>query len=213
MDDKIYVIGGTTEGHFSGHTLVQVYDTATNTWAMVASLNDGRYEAAAAVVDGKIYVFGGRWGSWGYELVTSVEVYDPADAGGGWQKVTDIPTPRLAPCAVAFGTDVFVIGGLHGGPGTGLPIYYDLIEVYHATSNTWETWDQSMTTSRVHFGAWGQGGRIYAVAGVSGVGYDHEMEVLSSLESFVVPEPASAVLLLVGGSIVFWARRRWRRST
>jgi N-acetylneuraminic acid mutarotase len=99
---KIYVIGGvttmdnTTDVAFNGQGparvlgVNQVYDPATNTWTNKSPMPTGRNHAFSGVVNGKIYVIGGRIGH-GFVTTSSntdvVEEYDPAKdprSGGGW---------------------------------------------------------------------------------------------------------------------------------
>src|SRR3989475_6438475 len=97
--DKIYVIGGATTSLGSKETAVhparphvsvatvEEYDPATNTWRQRSSMPTPRNHATAGVVNGKIYVIGGRVGGGfitsGSSNADVVEEYDPAtDAWG-----------------------------------------------------------------------------------------------------------------------------------
>lgn len=62
------------------------YDSITNRWSQVASLNTPRFSHGAAVVDGYIYVVGGKMG-WARRF-NDVERYDPAK--NTWTIVTRI---------------------------------------------------------------------------------------------------------------------------
>ena len=53
-----------------------VYDPQADAWTQVASMSIARRGHASAVVDGKLYVFGGVSGM--EQELSSVEVYDPA---------------------------------------------------------------------------------------------------------------------------------------
>jgi len=90
---KIYVLGGASVhpgqqivslGPTVPHRSVdvnEVYDPKTNTWGTRMTMPTARNHAAAGVVNGRIYVIGGRVGS---SVITTssntnvVEVYDPA---------------------------------------------------------------------------------------------------------------------------------------
>src|SRR5207244_7218990 len=92
--DKIYVIGGATTPPGSKETVVhptrphvsvatvEEYDPATNTWRQRTSMPTPRNHATAGVVNGKIYVIGGRVGGGllasGSGHVDVGEEYDPA---------------------------------------------------------------------------------------------------------------------------------------
>src|SRR6266480_6922215 len=73
--DKIYVIGGATTSPGSKETAVhparphvsvgtvEEYDPATNTWRQRSSMPTPRNHATTGVVNGKVYVIGGRVGA------------------------------------------------------------------------------------------------------------------------------------------------------
>ncbi|KAH0915802.1 hypothetical protein HID58_030248, partial [Brassica napus] len=74
LDWGIYVIGGFKDGEDVRSPDVLLLDCRTNTWRKVPSMSVGRAAAAAGVIDGKIYVFGGC------EELSSpnwAEVFDP----------------------------------------------------------------------------------------------------------------------------------------
>ena len=80
LEGKIYLIGGYVPVgmRHSGLTMVEVYDFATDTWATAPDMPTGRLAAYTAVVDGKIYVFGGV-PDWPAETLGIVEIYDPKE--------------------------------------------------------------------------------------------------------------------------------------
>src|SRR5258706_15019667 len=74
VGDRMYVIGGATTPPGSKETAVhpqrphisvstvEEYDPATNTWRQRAAMPTPRNHATAGVVNGKVYVIGGRRG-------------------------------------------------------------------------------------------------------------------------------------------------------
>ena len=54
----MYVIGG--DSYYYSHVVVEGYDPIINEWMTLASMPTARHYAASAVVDGNIYVKGGR---------------------------------------------------------------------------------------------------------------------------------------------------------
>ena len=60
-------------------TRVEIYDPATNTWTVAASLNESRYDAGIAITsDGKVLIAGGRTGSISTAtFLYSAEMFDP----------------------------------------------------------------------------------------------------------------------------------------
>ena len=77
----------------------------------VASLNEARYDAFGATMNGKIYVAGGK-----QELyvdksdLASCEVYDPST--DEWQVMTSLNVPRYSASMVCFKGALYVVGGM-----------------------------------------------------------------------------------------------------
>jgi parallel beta-helix repeat protein len=116
-----------------------------NTWVTMEPMpSTGGSEAA--VVNGKIYVFGG---SVTYE-------YNPAvDA---WAVKTPMPTSRSSFAVAASGGKIYVIGGSVSGTSVGLN------EVYDPETDTWET-RTAMPTNRSQIEVNAVNGRIYVTGG------------------------------------------------
>lgn len=161
VGNAIYAIGGRvgTGGPCSGGPLASVerYDIDTDTWTHVAPLLSPRSDLAAAVVGGRIYVFGGCSGFGGF--LNTVDVYDPVT--NTWSAApTDMPTARASMYAVATkGNTVYVIGGY-----SGVPPGHNTNEAYKVSQDSWTT-ALPMPTARAESGAVGHGGRIYIVGG------------------------------------------------
>lgn len=93
-----------------------------------------RVEALPAVVDGKVYVFGGFSGNNG--PVARTDVYDPAT--NAWTRVADMPE-RLTHVGVAVaGRDVY-FAGAYVGTGPGYQQQFSSVKVwkYNVDSNAW----------------------------------------------------------------------------
>ena len=148
---KIYVIGGATtmEGDKApfftafGPARVlgtnDVYDPATNKWETRNAMSVPRNHAFSGVVDGKIYVIGGRTGH-GFILSATntdvVEAYDPVS------NIWSIPKERMptARSGGASGTDgrmIYVAGG--EVTTTELVGAYRAVEAYNPATNSWIT--------------------------------------------------------------------------
>lgn len=140
---KLYVIGGqksaTSEPERAGFVdTVFEYDPAKATWTRRASMPTARGGGAAVVVDGKIYVAGGRPPR-GHDFA----VYDPST--DKWTTLPNLPTQRNHIAAAAIGGKVFVVGGrFEGGFRSKMT---DALEVFDPKTNVW-TSRKSMPTIR-----------------------------------------------------------------
>ena len=113
INGKIYVIGGMISTFqmvtpaFATQA-VEVYDPRTDTWTKKADLPAPKAGAAAAALNGKIYIFGGTDSDTGSATSTIFE-YDPdSDA---WTTGPDMPFKRLGLSASVVNGKVYIIGG------------------------------------------------------------------------------------------------------
>ena len=95
VDGKMYLVGGVSsemielflEGKIDEGKMkelfstVDVYDAATDTWTTAANIPTTRGYHDAAVVDGRIYIIGGKYGPPVYVGKPTVEEYDPGLPG------------------------------------------------------------------------------------------------------------------------------------
>jgi N-acetylneuraminic acid mutarotase len=132
---KLYVLGGEIEGASTGKPEkfvadVWMHDPAVGGWVARAPMPTARSGGGKAVIDGKIYVAGGRPpGGFAFE------VYDPAT--DTWEKLPDIPTQRNHLAMVALDGKVIVAGG-RTGPGA-MAERVDVVEVYDPETRRWTT--------------------------------------------------------------------------
>ncbi|HVM22394.1 MAG TPA: kelch repeat-containing protein [Sphingomicrobium sp.] len=132
---KLYVIGGELEGASTGKPEIYVgevwvHDPAVGGWAPRAPMPTARSGGGKAVVDGKIYVAGGRPPG-GHAF----EVYDPAT--DKWEKLPDLPTQRNHLAMVAINGKIYVAGG-RTGPGA-MADRVDVLEIYDPKTRRWST--------------------------------------------------------------------------
>lgn len=135
VDGTIYLIGGEMQG--AGTGLPPVYlnsvwalDPETGEWTARAPMPTARSGGGAAVIDGKIYVAGGRPPA-GHDFA----VYDPrADT---WTVLPDLPTPRNHLAVGAIDGKLYVAGGRFGGGFNSERTA--ALEVYDPATNTWSS--------------------------------------------------------------------------
>ena len=135
VSQTAYTIGA------AGNAVIRINDNDTSVgntiaWTTRAANPSGRAEALKAVVDGKLYVFGGFGGS---GPVSRHDVYDPAT--NTWSPRASLPT-RLTHAGVAVdGRDIYVAGGYIGtsSTGTGWSQKFGVTDVwkYNVDANAW----------------------------------------------------------------------------
>ncbi|MDP8237727.1 MAG: kelch repeat-containing protein [Candidatus Hatepunaea meridiana] len=98
-------------------------------WQETTPMHHCRIGHAAAVSEGRIFVFGGMQNE-RRQILSSVEVYIPGDGQrGDWREVASIPEPLYKPAAVAFGRHIYLIGGLTTNYELNNRVYlYDSVE-------------------------------------------------------------------------------------
>ncbi|MGI8905277.1 MAG: Kelch repeat-containing protein [Candidatus Sumerlaeaceae bacterium] len=157
VDGLIYAIGGRSAGVAVATN--QVYNPGTNAWAPAQAMSVGRSFAAAAVSDGKIYVFGGSDSA--LNSLGSTEAYSPVS--NSWTPLAPMLAVRQGAGAATVNGKIYVIGGLIGAS----PTYTGANEEYDPGSNTW-TSKSPMPIARHNLGVVGMGGKVYAFGGSSG---------------------------------------------
>ena len=93
-------------------TTHEVYDVASNSYAKRADMPTARNHSASGVINGKIYIVGGRTGSVFIPNAFNVDLVDEYDpASDQWSLKAPMPTPRHAVGATAIGDWIYVAGG------------------------------------------------------------------------------------------------------
>jgi len=193
---KIYVVGGAKvpAGADAPNGLVpggpvellgtlEVFDTVTGTWKSLKPMSLPRNHHSVEVVDGKLYVMGGRVGSsysggWSSN-VSMTEAYDIAT--DTWSARAPMPTARSGTAIGVVDGRIHVLGGEgwieeFGG-------VFRANEAYDPASNTW-TKAARMPTPRHGFAAAVIGGRLYAVSGVNNAGGAGTLSVVNVNEIY-----------------------------
>jgi N-acetylneuraminic acid mutarotase len=133
VDGRIYLLGGQTTDHQEGATAVNtVYelDPAKGEWVEKAPMPTARSGGVAVVLDGKIYVAGGR-----VPRGNDFAVYDPA--ADEWEELPKLPSQRNHITGAAINGRIHIVGGRLGN---GLsPMKSDAHEVYDPQTRSWTT--------------------------------------------------------------------------
>jgi N-acetylneuraminic acid mutarotase len=190
VNERIYAIGGMmiqAAGARIGRTTlstVEEYDPITDIWTQKADMPTPRSEVSTAVVNGKIYVFGGMdmqaaGVRMGQAALSTVEEYDPAT--DTWTQKADIPTPRLSPSVIVVGKKIYVIGGAEG-----MMAASSIVEEYDPARDIW-TEKTDIPTPRTDVSISVADGKIYVIGGseaqAAGAGMRQEI-VLSTVEEY-----------------------------
>lgn len=146
-DGVIYAVGG-----FSGafpdwkpEASVWAYDFDTNAWQALADLPVARGEHVSAIVDGRLYVIGGRVGgtpsaaSFGEHRDTSrVDIFDLET--GTWSRGIDAPTARNSAGSAVIDGKIYVVGGrqfLAQADGSPANVNSAALEVFDPETGFW----------------------------------------------------------------------------
>ncbi|MEM1044894.1 MAG: kelch repeat-containing protein [Pseudomonadota bacterium] len=178
VDGLLYVIGGRVGGTASATTFaehrdtgrVDIFEPETGTWLRGIDAPTARNSAASAVIDGKIYVVGGRQfleqpdGKPASVNVSSLEVFDPGT--GLWS--VKAPMPRAAGGLGAAVVDgkLYVVGGEQWVPTRA--VFADAW-IYDPATDEWEAMP-GLNVPRHGLAAAAVNGRIYAIAGATETG-------------------------------------------
>ena len=112
VSDKrhLYLVGGNF--NFVPSRTVERFDPVLATWEEVAAMNEARYNAFGAAMNGKIYIAGGlniSEGQYSYTVLKSCEVYDPS--ADEWQTISNLKVCRQAANMVCVQEALYVVGG------------------------------------------------------------------------------------------------------
>ena len=185
--DKIYLVGGITNGHMDGfRPWLDVYDPKTGNWETLADAPHARDHFQAVVSNDKIYAFAGRRSSRSTEqdmdlTVSYGNVYDIKS--GQWQDLQanlSIPTERAGNMAFVWNNDI-IIGG---GESMAQKEAHSEVEAFDPEKGVWRAWP-SLQNGRHGTGFAIVGDYVYTASGCGNRGGEPE---LSSLERLQLPK-------------------------
>lgn len=175
IDDRLYIVAGTGVGAQA----VWVYDPQTDRWDTSAKgqLPTPREHVSAFVVDGKIYVIGGRW-----KFVNSpaVEVYDPAT--DTWEKRQNMPVPTSGYMGAILNGKIHIFSG----ENVEINCIIAAHQVYDPATDQW-TLLGNLPTLRHGGGSVVIDGHWYTVGGSTKVGGQAD-STISDINAYFDPE-------------------------
>ncbi|MFC1717404.1 sigma-70 family RNA polymerase sigma factor [Candidatus Poribacteria bacterium] len=169
VDGTIYAIGGGLAAGCKFIPPVEAYDPVADNWIQKKDMPTAK-NPFASVVDGIIYVIGGRDVQGRY--LSTVEAYDPA--ADVWIEKADMPTARDCPSTSAVDGIIYAIGG-HTEPGE---VVLSTVEAYDPAADVWVE-KKDMPTPRTFQSTIAVDGIIYAIGG-----RDANKRVLSTVEAY-----------------------------
>jgi N-acetylneuraminic acid mutarotase len=152
IGDEIYVVGG-----FGGGTVLDRFDTATQTWQRLADVPADVNHPGVAALDGKLHLAGGYLQT--LEAFADHWAYDPAT--DRWEDLAPLPEARGALGLVALDGRLYAVGGATlrlGGPVTGA------VDIYDPEADTWSS-ATTMPTPREHLAVAAGAGTIWTAGG------------------------------------------------
>ncbi|MBM3240517.1 hypothetical protein FJZ31_29895 [Candidatus Poribacteria bacterium] len=135
---------------------------AEDVWTKKADMPTARALFAAAVVDGKIYAFGGlaNWAA-----LSTVEVYDAKT--DTWEKKANMPNAICDLSAAVVNGEIYVVGGQ-----TPINVPTKIVAVYNPKTDTWmRKADLPIATMGMGIGV--VNGKIYTVGGGTLIPEEH----------------------------------------
>ena len=173
----LYAFGGFTTAEFIPTNLAFKFAPALG-WQPLPPLPQARAAGAAALLDGKVYLFGGfgapplGLGVAPGQLLSRVDVFDLA--AQSWSQGPDLPTPRDHLAGAALGGRVYAVSGELGGHDKNVAT----VEVLDPATG-W-TKGADLPRPRGSLGAAVVGDRLLAVGGQDPKGTFHDADAYDS---------------------------------
>src|SRR5579872_4450103 len=136
VDDKVFVCGGMglrNEGRFFSEAWL--VDPVRGSWEPLPEPKLARGMAAAALLDGSIYLAGGL--RWSNGATGAVERFDLVSRR--WSSVAALRTPRSRLGLVTILGKLYAVSGMRADSGRGSELNTASIEVYDPGKNTWQS--------------------------------------------------------------------------
>lgn len=128
-DGKLYVLGGI----YGFGSKVYVFDpVGRRQWKQCSGMIEQRAEFACGVMDGKIYVFGGRVDFW--STISESEVYDPKK--DTWCQIKPMTTNRYSHRVAILGKEFLVYRGMYSDLDNDT-VAAEFLEIYDPPKDEW----------------------------------------------------------------------------
>jgi N-acetylneuraminic acid mutarotase len=161
VDGRLYVASGccvTQFSPFTRFTALEVYDSASNTWATTASIPIGVYGAAVGAIGHKVYVAGGQQASGN---IATLQIYDTVT--DTWTTGANMPAASVGGASGVIDGKLYVVGGMNASNTSTVAT----LRMYDPVADTW-TEKKLMPTPRVFAAGAVFGGKLYVIGGQNG---------------------------------------------
>ncbi len=183
-NNKIYLVGGITNGHTNGWVnWMDEFDPVNLSFKTMPNAPHQRDHFHAVVFGDKLYVTGGRKSSYPTSTIgftdPTVDVFDfTTQLWVTLPSSSNIPTPRAGTATVLLNNEIVLASG-----ESGTNSYHKEVEAFNPVTNTWRTLPP-MLTGRNAPGGEVYNNRFYVVTGVN-----FNEEVTSQEVYFTDPSP------------------------
>jgi len=151
-----------------------MYDAVSNSWDFASPALSKRNSAAGVVIDGLLYIAGGRTMSG--NNVSSLEIYNPQE--DKWRNGTPMPQAQAGLAAASINGKLYAFGGEYSGNGGGV---FKECWTYNPVSDQWAE-SVPMLTPRHGLGAATIGTKIYAIGGAKKANAVETSNLLESIQ-------------------------------
>lgn len=180
-DSKLYTFLGFSNSALETEPSSEVYDPATDTWSLLASIPEGASvtHEGVVLVDNTVWIIGGRVGKNPGPLTSDIWIYNITE--NSWRRgpqITDPgtgePLPWAAGGAVLLGRTLHIFGGFvinacdHDQSEYHLTLDVDSWLADASQPAKWANNLAPLPIKRNHFGTVTLGGKIYAIGGQFG---------------------------------------------
>jgi N-acetylneuraminic acid mutarotase len=167
VDGMLYAVGGKNKElmGYARETLSinEAYDPATDTWTTKSPMPTARHHASSAVIDGGLYVIGGRNTNFLQRLyLDDTEMYNPKT--DTWTALEPMPTKRSASDTAVVKHEIHIFGGEICDEGGMSNKVFNEHEIYNTDLDKWKQ-EPKMPTARHGPSVQFVNGSIYVIGG------------------------------------------------
>ncbi len=182
LGNRIHLVGGRHPQGNSNRTYADqadtdhhlVYEPDSDHWSTAAPALLARNSASGAVMDGLLYVTGGRTVQGGN--VADLEIYDPQE--DRWRKGAPMPQAQGGLAAASVGGKLFAFGGEYFNDGGG--VYSECWE-YDPARDQWSA-ATPMRTPRHGLGGAAAGNVLFAIGGAKKASLNETSDLVEAVE-------------------------------